>query len=61
MTVSTKKKIKKVANNKTGVSQRKIANTLKISQSAVRKNILKIGLKYRKRTRATKATSSMMN
>ena len=35
LTVSTKK----LVNNKTGVSQRKIANTLKISQSAVRKNI----------------------
>ena len=37
LTVSTKKKIEKLVNNKTGVSQRKIANTLKISQSAVRK------------------------
>ena len=39
LTVSTKKKIKKLVNNKSGVFQRKIANTLKISQTAVRKNI----------------------
>ena len=61
MTVSTKKKIKKLVNNKTGVSQRKIANSLKINQSSVRKNILEIGLKCKKQTRAPKATLSMMN
>ena len=44
LTVSTKK----LVNNKTGVSQRKIANTLRISQTAARKNIKKGGLKYRK-------------
>ena len=59
MTVSTNRKIKKLVDNKTGVSQRKKANTLKINQSAV--NISKIGLKYRKRTRAPKATPSMIN
>ena len=55
MTVSTKKKIEKLVNNKTGVSERKIANTLKISQTAVRKNIKKRGFEIQKRTRAPKA------
>ena len=50
--------MKKLVNNKTGVSQRKIANCLKISQSTVSDNIKKLGLKYRKRYRAPKATES---
>ena len=54
MTVSAKKTIKKLDNNKTGVSQRKIANTLKISQSAVRKNIFKNGSEIQTQTMAPK-------
>ena len=54
MTVSTKKRIKKLVNSKTGVSQRKIANTLKISQSAVRKNIFKNGSEIQTQTMAPK-------
>ena len=54
MTVSAKKNIKKLENNKIRVSQRKIANTLKISQSAVRKNILKNGSEIQTQTRAPK-------
>ena len=45
-----------MVNNKVGVSQRKIANALKISKSAVQRNIKKVGMKYRKRGRAPKAT-----
>ena len=55
VTFATMKKIKKLVNNKTGVSQRKIANSLKISQSTVSDNIKKLGLKYRKRCIAPKA------
>ena len=54
LNVSIQKKIKKLVNNNTGVSQRKIANTLKISQSAVRNIIKKMGLRYKKLTRAPK-------
>ena len=43
---------------KVGVSQQKIANSLKIDQSTVCCTIKKIGLKYRKRSRAPKATEA---
>ena len=52
------KKIKKLVNNKTGVSQRKIANSLNINQSTVSRSIKKIGLKYKKCCRAPKATEA---
>ena len=40
------------------VSQRKIANSLNINQSTVSRSIKKIGLKYKKRCRAPKATEA---
>ena len=56
LTEATKKKIKRLVNNRTGVSQKKIAHNLNITQQAVSINIKKMGLKYRKRARAPKAT-----
>ena len=53
-----KKKIKKMVNNKVGVSQRKIGNSLKVDYTTVGRTIKKIGLKYRKRCRAPKATEA---
>ena len=58
VTFATMKKIKKLVNNKTGVSQRKIANSLNINQSTVSRSIKKIGLKYKKCCRAPKATEA---
>ena len=49
---------KKLINNKIGVSQGKIANSLNINQSTVSRSIKKIGLKYKKRCRALKATKA---
>ena len=45
-----------MVNNKTGVSQRKIGNSLGLDHSTISKQLKKMGLKYRKRRRAPKAT-----
>ena len=50
------RKIKKMLNNKTGMSQRKIANNLGVGVATVNRNIKKQGIKYRKRKRVPKAT-----
>ena len=55
---NNEKNKKKLVNNKTGVSQRKIANSLNINQSTVSRSIKKIGLKYKKCCRAPKATEA---
>ena len=47
-----------MVNNKVGVSQRKIGNSLKVDYTTVGRTIKKIGLKYRKRCRAPKATEA---
>ena len=48
------KKLKKCAENRVGVSQRKLAMKFSVSQSCVRRNIEKVGLRYHKRQQAPK-------
>ena len=47
-------------NNKTGVSQRKIASMLGVSQPAISKNLKKMDIGYYKRQRAPKANEKQI-
>ena len=52
----TSKKVKRLVNNKSGVSQRKLAHKLNVSQSTIHRSIKRTGIFYRKKKRAPKAT-----
>ena len=47
-------KLKKCAENRVGVGQRKLEMKFSVSRSCVRRNIEKVGLRYHKRQRAPK-------
>ena len=55
LTQNELKRLKALVNNKTGVSQRKLAKKFDVSQKNISNNLKKTGIFYRKRKRAPKA------
>ena len=53
---SEKTKLKKMVNNKTGVSQRKLGRTFQVDHKTISNHIKRLGIKVRKRKRAPKQT-----
>lgn len=53
-------KLKDCTENRVGVSQRKLALKFKVSQSCIKRNLNKLGLRYYKRQRAPKYTQQQL-
>ena len=53
-TTAAKKKLKRLTNNRTGVSQRRLARTFAVHQRTVGRQLKKMGISYRKREKTPK-------
>lgn len=53
--------MKKSAENKVGVSQRKLSKKFSVSKSCIQKNLKKVDLKYRKRKKAPKYSDQQLD
>ena len=53
-TTATKKKLKRLTNNRTGVSQRRLARKFAVHQRTVGRQLKKMGISYRKREKTPK-------
>ena len=53
-TAAKQKKLKRLANNRVGISCRKISNIFGVSKSTINRHLSKIDLSYRKRAKTPK-------
>ena len=60
LTTANRLNLKRLTNNRFGVSQRKLGNKFSVNQSTISRNLSKLGIKYRKRQKAPYYTERQM-
>ena len=60
LTTANRLNLKRLTNNRFGVSQRTLGNKFSVNQSTISRNLSKLGIKYRKRQKAPYYTERQM-